>query len=194
MTRLLSQASPRNCQQARDLAQGYRESTANAGVMEPPRDTGRPLLSLQEVESRLVFAKCKPFTLAMPGRQWSVCCHLGDYLPAKLLTDRPYLTGFSAGPWQRSKVAHVCNHPGRSFLPIYWSSLAFQGTAFFSSPRNLSDWPISQKRASPSERGRRNSDYRWRSIRMAAPRTVRRKRLTAVAVVPIVVLEDESSY
>ncbi|XP_015179195.1 PREDICTED: uncharacterized protein LOC107067842 isoform X2 [Polistes dominula] len=70
MTRLLSLASPRNCQQARDLAQGYREATANAGVMEPPRDTGRPLLSLQEVESRLVFAKCKPFTLAMPGRQW----------------------------------------------------------------------------------------------------------------------------
>ncbi|XP_067215938.1 uncharacterized protein PsGEF isoform X2 [Linepithema humile] len=70
MTRLLGQASPRNCQQARDLAQGYREATANAGVMEPPRDTGRPLLSLQEVESRLVFARCKPFTLAMPGRQW----------------------------------------------------------------------------------------------------------------------------
>ncbi|XP_020286362.1 uncharacterized protein LOC109855986 isoform X2 [Pseudomyrmex gracilis] len=70
MTRLLGQASPRNCQQARDLAQGYREATANAGVMEPPRDTGRPLLSLQEVESRLVFARCNPFTLAMPGRQW----------------------------------------------------------------------------------------------------------------------------
>ncbi|XP_014484792.1 PREDICTED: uncharacterized protein LOC106749639 [Dinoponera quadriceps] len=70
MTRLLGQASPRNCQQARDLAHGYREATANAGVMEPPRDTGRPLLSLQEVESRLVFARCKPFTLAMPGRQW----------------------------------------------------------------------------------------------------------------------------
>ncbi|XP_076160107.1 protostome-specific GEF [Ptiloglossa arizonensis] len=70
MTRLLGLASPRNCQQARDLAQGYREATANAGVMEPPRGTGRPLLSLQEVESRLVFARCKPFTLAMPGRQW----------------------------------------------------------------------------------------------------------------------------
>ncbi|XP_044595390.1 uncharacterized protein LOC123272572 isoform X3 [Cotesia glomerata] len=70
MTRLLGLASPRNCQQARDLAQGYREATANAGVMEPPRDTGRPLLSLQEVESRLVFARCRPFTLAMPGRQW----------------------------------------------------------------------------------------------------------------------------
>ncbi|CAL1677028.1 unnamed protein product [Lasius platythorax] len=70
MTRLLGQASPRSCQQARDLAHGYREATANAGVMEPPRDTGRPLLSLQEVESRLVFARCKPFTLAMPGRQW----------------------------------------------------------------------------------------------------------------------------
>ncbi|XP_057325089.1 uncharacterized protein LOC130667491 isoform X2 [Microplitis mediator] len=70
MTRLLGLASPRNCQKARDLAQGYREATANAGVMEPPRDTGRPLLSLQEVESRLVFARCRPFTLAMPGRQW----------------------------------------------------------------------------------------------------------------------------
>ncbi|KAG7197834.1 hypothetical protein KM043_001647 [Ampulex compressa] len=70
MTRLLGLASPRSCQQARDLAQGYREATANAGVMEPPRDTGRPLLSLQEVESRLVFARCKPFALAMPGRQW----------------------------------------------------------------------------------------------------------------------------
>ncbi|XP_063972686.1 uncharacterized protein Psgef isoform X2 [Diachasmimorpha longicaudata] len=70
MTRLLCLASPRNCQKTRDLAQGYREATANAGVMEPPRDTGRPLLSLQEVESRLVFAKCRPFTLAQPGRQW----------------------------------------------------------------------------------------------------------------------------
>ncbi|XP_015596759.1 uncharacterized protein LOC107268470 isoform X2 [Cephus cinctus] len=70
MTRLVGLASPRNCPEARDLAQGYREATANAGVMEPPRDTGRPLLSLQEVESRLVFARCKPFTLAMPGRQW----------------------------------------------------------------------------------------------------------------------------
>ncbi|XP_025602970.2 uncharacterized protein LOC105691992 isoform X2 [Athalia rosae] len=70
MTRLVNLACPRNCREARDLAQGYREATANAGVMEPPRDTGRPLLSLQEVESRLVFARCKPFTLAMPGRQW----------------------------------------------------------------------------------------------------------------------------
>ncbi|XP_046416485.1 uncharacterized protein LOC124177759 isoform X1 [Neodiprion fabricii] len=70
MTRLVSLACSKNCREARDLAQGYREATANAGVMEPPRDTGRPLLSLQEVESRLVFARCKPFTLAMPGRQW----------------------------------------------------------------------------------------------------------------------------
>ncbi|XP_023245428.1 uncharacterized protein LOC106636519 [Copidosoma floridanum] len=70
MTRLLCQACPRNCQPVRDLAQGYREATANAAMMEPPRDTGRPLLSLQEVESRLVFARCKPFTLAVPGRQW----------------------------------------------------------------------------------------------------------------------------
>ncbi|KAK0179867.1 hypothetical protein PV327_005578 [Microctonus hyperodae] len=70
MTRLLGLASPRNCQKSRDLLQGYREATANAGLMEPPRDTGRPLLSLQEVESRLVFARCRPFTLAVPGRQW----------------------------------------------------------------------------------------------------------------------------
>ncbi|XP_058791920.1 uncharacterized protein LOC131664652 [Phymastichus coffea] len=70
MTRLLSQACPRSCQPVRDLAQGYRESTASAGVMEPLRDNGRPLLSLQEVESRLVFARCKPFALAVPGRQW----------------------------------------------------------------------------------------------------------------------------
>lgn len=70
MTRLLCQACPRNCPAVRDLAQGYREATANAAVMEPPRDTGRPLLSLQEVESRLVFARCKPFALAVPGRQW----------------------------------------------------------------------------------------------------------------------------
>lgn len=72
MTRLVCLASPKNCQQARDLAQGYREATAMAGVMEPPRDTGKPLLSLQEVESRLVFARCKPFALATPGRRWRV--------------------------------------------------------------------------------------------------------------------------
>ncbi|XP_051159071.1 uncharacterized protein LOC127280218 isoform X2 [Leptopilina boulardi] len=70
MTRLLGLACPRNCQQARDLLQGYREATSNAGVMEPPRDSGKPLLSLQEMESRLVFARCKPFSLATPGRQW----------------------------------------------------------------------------------------------------------------------------
>ncbi|XP_043477014.1 uncharacterized protein LOC122508012 isoform X4 [Leptopilina heterotoma] len=70
MTRLLGLACPRNCPQARDLLQGYREATSNAGVMEPPRDTGKPLLSLQEMESRLVFARCKPFCLATPGRQW----------------------------------------------------------------------------------------------------------------------------
>lgn len=70
MTRLLLLTCPRNCQPVRDLAQGYREATASAGIMEPPRDTGRPLLSLQEVESRLVFARCNPFALAVPGRQW----------------------------------------------------------------------------------------------------------------------------
>lgn len=107
MTRLLGLASPRNCQQARDLVQGYRESTANAGVMEPPRDTGRPLLSLQEVESRLVFAKCKPFILAMPGRQWSVdrhsllFCELnflkGSTLSSIALFQQAFRRGFGQG-------------------------------------------------------------------------------------------------
>ncbi|KAJ8680402.1 hypothetical protein QAD02_016189, partial [Eretmocerus hayati] len=70
MTRLLLTACPRNSGPVRDLAHGYREATASAAMMEPPRDSGKPLLSLQEVESRLVFARCKPFTLAHPGRQW----------------------------------------------------------------------------------------------------------------------------
>lgn len=73
MTRLIGLASPRNCQKSRDLIQAYREATANANLMEPPRDSGRPLLSLQEIDSRLVFAKCNPFTLGMPGRKWFVC-------------------------------------------------------------------------------------------------------------------------
>lgn len=89
MTRLVGLASPRNCQKARDLAQGYREATANAGVMEPPRDTGRPLLSLQEVESRLVFARCRPFTLAMPGRQWCVLnCFIIEMVNESELTEK----------------------------------------------------------------------------------------------------------
>ncbi|KAF7997743.1 hypothetical protein HCN44_009141 [Aphidius gifuensis] len=70
MTRIIGLITPRNCQKARDLLQGYREATANANLMEPPRDSGRPLLSLQEIDSRLVFAKCNPFTLGIPERKW----------------------------------------------------------------------------------------------------------------------------
>jgi hypothetical protein len=47
----------------------YREITVGGGLMEPLGD-GRPLLTLQDLESRLVFTKCKPFVLATPGRQW----------------------------------------------------------------------------------------------------------------------------
>lgn len=36
----------------------YREITANAGLMEPTGE-GRPLLSVQDLENRLVFTKCK---------------------------------------------------------------------------------------------------------------------------------------
>lgn len=51
------------------LQTSYREITVNEGLMEPLGD-GRPLLTLQDLESRLVFTKCKPFVLAVPGRQW----------------------------------------------------------------------------------------------------------------------------
>lgn len=36
----------------------YREITSEGGLMEPSGE-GRPLLSLQDLESRLVFTKCK---------------------------------------------------------------------------------------------------------------------------------------
>lgn len=36
----------------------YREITVGAGLMEPIGE-GRPLLSVQDLESRLVFTKCK---------------------------------------------------------------------------------------------------------------------------------------
>lgn len=35
-----------------------------------PLGEGRPLLTLQDLEARLVFTKCKPFILTAPGRQW----------------------------------------------------------------------------------------------------------------------------
>lgn len=47
----------------------YREITVGEGLMEPLGE-GRPLLTLQDLESRLVFTKCKPFVLSVPGRQW----------------------------------------------------------------------------------------------------------------------------
>lgn len=52
-----------------ELQAAYREITVGGGLMEPLGE-GRPLLSLQDLESRLVFTKCKPFTLSVPGRQW----------------------------------------------------------------------------------------------------------------------------
>lgn len=53
----------------------YREITVNEGLMEPLGE-GRPLLTLQDLEARLVFTKCKPFVLAVPGRQWIFGKHL----------------------------------------------------------------------------------------------------------------------
>lgn len=47
----------------------YREITVTEGLMEPLGE-GRPLLTLQDLEARLVFTKCKPFILNVPGRQW----------------------------------------------------------------------------------------------------------------------------
>nr|CAH7754856.1 unnamed protein product [Callosobruchus chinensis] len=46
-----------------------REITAGSGLMEPVGE-GRPLLTVQDLENRLVFTKCKPFVLNKPGRQW----------------------------------------------------------------------------------------------------------------------------
>lgn len=51
------------------LQSTYREITVSEGLMEPLGE-GRPLLTLQDLEARLVFTKCKPFTLSVPGRQW----------------------------------------------------------------------------------------------------------------------------
>lgn len=52
-----------------ELQAAYREITVNSGLMEPLGE-GRPLLTLQDLESRMVFTKCKPFTLTVQGRQW----------------------------------------------------------------------------------------------------------------------------
>ncbi|XP_025832113.1 uncharacterized protein LOC108734687 isoform X2 [Agrilus planipennis] len=47
----------------------YRNITKEAGFMEPGGE-GRLLLSVQDLENRLVFTKCKPFILNKPGRHW----------------------------------------------------------------------------------------------------------------------------
>ncbi|XP_071451512.1 uncharacterized protein [Hetaerina americana] len=48
----------------------YREITVGGGLMEPDVEGRPPLLSLQDLESRLVFTRCKPFVLNSGGRQW----------------------------------------------------------------------------------------------------------------------------
>ncbi|XP_033610256.1 uncharacterized protein LOC111871707 isoform X3 [Cryptotermes secundus] len=52
-----------------ELQTTYRDATMGSGLMEPEGE-GRPLLSLQDLESRLVFTRCKPFVLSSPGRHW----------------------------------------------------------------------------------------------------------------------------
>ncbi|XP_049804965.1 uncharacterized protein LOC126248203 [Schistocerca nitens] len=52
-----------------ELQLAYRDMATGTGLMEPDGD-GRPLLSLQDLESRVVFTRCKPFALNSPGRQW----------------------------------------------------------------------------------------------------------------------------
>ncbi|XP_050535694.1 uncharacterized protein LOC126902449 isoform X2 [Daktulosphaira vitifoliae] len=47
----------------------YRFITVESGLMEPDVD-GKPLLSLNDLETRLVFTRCKPFILNVPDRQW----------------------------------------------------------------------------------------------------------------------------
>ncbi|KAL4148361.1 hypothetical protein QTP88_002625 [Uroleucon formosanum] len=47
----------------------YRFITVESGLMEPEVD-GKPLLSLNDLEARLVFTRCKPFTLNTPDRHW----------------------------------------------------------------------------------------------------------------------------
>ncbi|KAI5726801.1 hypothetical protein M8J76_008823 [Diaphorina citri] len=47
----------------------YKEITVESGLMEP-KGEGKPLLTLQDLESRLVFTRCKPFALESSGRSW----------------------------------------------------------------------------------------------------------------------------
>ncbi|XP_048482039.1 uncharacterized protein LOC105393719 isoform X2 [Plutella xylostella] len=51
------------------LQHAYQDVTAGSGLMGLAGD-GKPLLSVADLESRLVFTRCKPFVLSIPGRQW----------------------------------------------------------------------------------------------------------------------------
>ncbi|CAH2242441.1 jg20442 [Pararge aegeria aegeria] len=51
------------------LQSGYQDVTAGSGLMGLAGD-GKPLLSVADLESRLVFTRCKPFVLSTAGRQW----------------------------------------------------------------------------------------------------------------------------
>ncbi|XP_073959058.1 uncharacterized protein isoform X2 [Choristoneura fumiferana] len=51
------------------LQHAYQDVTAGSGLMGLAGD-GKPLLSVADLESRLVFTRCKPFVLSTAGRQW----------------------------------------------------------------------------------------------------------------------------
>ncbi|CAB3259248.1 unnamed protein product [Arctia plantaginis] len=51
------------------LQSAYQDVTAGSGLMGLAGD-GKPLLSVADLESRLVFTRCKPFVLSTAGRQW----------------------------------------------------------------------------------------------------------------------------
>ncbi|XP_063393078.1 uncharacterized protein LOC134678432 [Cydia fagiglandana] len=51
------------------LQSAYQDVTAGSGLMGLAGD-GKPLLSVADLESRLVFTRCKPFILSTTGRQW----------------------------------------------------------------------------------------------------------------------------
>ncbi|XP_048004720.1 uncharacterized protein LOC125240727 isoform X2 [Leguminivora glycinivorella] len=51
------------------LLSAYQDVTAGSGLMGLAGD-GKPLLSVADLESRLVFTRCKPFILSTTGRQW----------------------------------------------------------------------------------------------------------------------------
>ncbi|CAF4837461.1 unnamed protein product [Pieris macdunnoughi] len=51
------------------LQTAYQDVTAGSGLMGLAGD-GKPLLSVADLESRLVFTRCKPFVLSTGGRQW----------------------------------------------------------------------------------------------------------------------------